>query len=48
MLTDKVCAVEFPHPLLANTDMLPAFADAVVVMLAVEEVPVQPLGRVQL
>ena len=43
----SVCANELPQPLLAVTVMLPAVVLAVVVILFVVDVPLQPPGKVQ-
>ena len=46
-LTVSVCAVELPHPLLAVTETVPPLAPVVALILNVVEVPLQPLGSVQ-
>jgi hypothetical protein len=43
----NVWAVDAPHVLLAATEIFPPVALAVAVMEVVVEVPVQPLGNVQ-
>lgn len=45
--TASVCAVELPQTLLATTDRVPAFVPIDDIMESEVEVPVQPLGRVQ-
>ena len=47
MLTASVCVDELPQLLLAITVILPPDDEGVTVMLLVVEVPVQPLGKVQ-
>ena len=47
VLTVTVCAVELPHELFAVTEMVPPVEPAVVIIVAVVDVPVQPLGKVQ-
>ena len=46
-VTASVCAVELPQALLAVTETVPPFEPAIELILAVVEVPVQPLGKVQ-
>ena len=46
-LTASVCAAVLPQPLLAVTETLPLVEEGVVVIEFVVEVPVQPLGKVQ-
>ncbi len=47
LTTVKWLADEEPHALFAVTDIVPPAVPAVVVMLLVVEVPLQPLGKVQ-
>ena len=46
-LTAKVCAVVLPQLLLAVTETLPLVEEGVAVIELVDELPVHPLGKVQ-
>ena len=47
VVTVTVCADELPHALFAVTEIVPPVEPAVVTIVSVVEVPVQPLGKVQ-
>jgi hypothetical protein len=45
-VTVKVCAAELPQVFFATTEIFPLFALAVVLIVSVDELPVQPPGKV--